>query len=86
MKCLKTYEEFIDYYPGDYCLIRIDERGLRLFKSKLIEKSISGYYFELLAESEFHYMNIRYSDIIRRLTPEEIDEFEFYKNVNKYNV
>lgn len=97
MKYLKLFEEFkpVKYNPGDYCLIKLDIRGKREFEAKLLEIDNLGYNFEFLINASDTLNSINNDDkiityhnpiIIRKLTPEEIQEFDLKYNSIKYNL
>jgi len=86
MKYLKMFEYFheIKYNPGDYCLIKLDIRGNSQFEAKLLEFDDLGFHFEF-----FYHNKIRVFHnpiIIRKLTPDEIQEFELRRDSIKYNL
>lgn len=85
MKYLEKFEP-VKYNPGDYYLIKLDIRGKIEWKAKLIEIDKLGYNFEFLNDNDDKIRTYHNPIIIRKLTPEEIAEYELKRNSTKYNL
>lgn len=92
MKYLKYLENFeeIDIKVGKYFLVSIDTEQIHKVKSKLMKilnYNVWKYDFLILGDDDdFYRLTLSENNIIRELTPEEIDEFESKIEANKYNL
>jgi len=90
MKYLKTYEgDYFRINMNDYVLIKEDqinnfynENIMNVDRGKVIKMTTYSILIELIDSTIW---KNRY-DIERKLTPDEIDEFEAIKNSKKYNL
>jgi hypothetical protein len=91
MRYLKKYENYEKYKIGDYILIQL----FFVNKYKWCKKTIKGKIVRITLSALFPYKiifddntcdTIQEHVIIRRLTPEEIDEYEAKIQSKKYNL
>ena len=83
----KIFEIFSkSYEPGDYILIKlITVSSTHIFKYAKILTILSQFTYEIIDDKNIiSYVNC--DSIRRRLTPEEIKEFELKKDAEKYNL
>ena len=89
MKYLKKYKD-INIKIGKYFLVGIDSDQINKVKSKLIKilnYNIWKYNFLILGfDNNFFRLTLSENNIIRELTPEEIEEFEMKIDAKKYNL
>jgi len=101
MKHLKLYENFETYKVDDYVLLtdlnfkdkngkwvklleNLNETKGKILKIEIVntEKNDNTYFISLMK----HFLWVNTSNIIRKLTPEEIEEYELKKEAEKYNL
>lgn len=93
MKYLKTFDNNLEYNVNDYVLLKnhfvnknfsllgkIEDTSLtnnfKIKRFKIVDKPIKDWSIDWYT----------YQDIIRKLTPEEIDLFKLKEDVTKYNL
>lgn len=93
MKYIKTFENRFKqkYEFGDYIYFEELEDfsdGMRkVIKSgKIIGKSVNGNMYDILTDDENNTILIYEFDMIRKMTPEEIEKFKTEISANKYNL
>ena len=98
MKYIKAFEYNSNKIKeGEYYLIKYKSGGKhpryylnpdKFYKSELTYIPPIGInlVFNILVDNEIFETLLRTTDVIRELTPEEIEEYKVVKNANKYNI
>lgn len=94
MKYIKTYELFdnyLDYKKDDYVYVTGYPNFDNLAKISLANNTSKKNWDYLMCAREintgkYEYSYIDESDIDRKLTPDEINEYEARKDIDKYNL
>ena len=93
MKNLKTYEKFFtksSYNSGDYVIIKYSVKGKRYeekeYSAKIEHYNQITYLYLVRVFTLNDFRWVYQKDIIRMMTPEEIEKLEIELNLQKYNL
>lgn len=93
MKFIKKFEFGMfgskeEYEIGDYILVRYEymNRLDKIIKAKIVSFNRDAHFPIKIMDDKNEFDTIQPPNVMRHLTPEEINEYEMLINANKYNL
>jgi len=78
-------DEFLPIYKvGDYVLIWSEERKCKVVE--IVDDPMGEYNVETIITGQRIIIPLMYDNIKRKMTPEEIEQFKLFQQIDKYNL